>query len=90
MNLPRLCIRRPVGCCLLALGLVLLGAAAWRHLPVASLPQVDYPVIEVSASLPGASPESISGTVAAPLERCLLYTSPSPRDKRQSRMPSSA
>ena len=49
MNLPRLCIRRPVGCCLLALGLVLLGAAAWRHLPVASLPQVDYPVIEVSA-----------------------------------------
>ena len=73
MNLPRLCIRRPVGCCLLALGLVLLGAAAWRHLPVASLPQVDYPVIEVSASLPGASPESISGTVAAPLELSLIH-----------------
>ena len=71
MNLARVFIRRPVGTCLLAVALVLLGLLAWRLLPVAPLPEVDFPVIKVSASLPGASPESMAATVAAPLERAL-------------------
>ncbi|MDA8443492.1 efflux RND transporter permease subunit [Paracidovorax valerianellae] len=71
MNLARLCIRRPVATSLLSLALVLLGLLSWRLLPVAALPQVDYPVIRVSASLPGGSPESMAATVAAPLERAL-------------------
>ncbi|RYF28168.1 MAG: acriflavine resistance protein B [Comamonadaceae bacterium] len=64
-------MRRPVGTCLLAVALVLLGLLSWRLLPVAPLPEVDFPVIKVSASLPGASPESMAATVAAPLERAL-------------------
>lgn len=64
-------IRRPVGTSLLALSLVVVGLLAWRLLPVAPLPQVDFPVISVSASLPGASPESMASTVATPLERAL-------------------
>ncbi|SFD72814.1 efflux RND transporter permease subunit [Paracidovorax konjaci] len=70
-GLVRLCVRRPVGTVLLACALVLLGLLAWRLLPVAALPQVDYPVIRVSASLPGGSPETMAATVAAPLERAL-------------------
>ncbi|KGD86689.1 acriflavine resistance protein B [Achromobacter sp. RTa] len=62
---------RPVACLFLALALTLLGAVAWRLLPVAPLPQVDFPTIEVRAELPGASPESMASTVAAPLERAL-------------------
>lgn len=64
-------ISRPVATCLLALAIVLCGLITWRLLPVAPLPQVDFPVIVVSASLPGASPESMAATVAAPLERAL-------------------
>src|SRR5712671_6724124 len=60
-------IRRPVGTTLLAVGLLLVGAVAYRFLPVASMPTVDYPTISVTASRPGADPE----TVAAPLERRL-------------------
>ena len=71
MNLARVFIRRPVGTCLLAVALVLLGLLSWRLLPVAPLPEVDFPVIKVNASLPGASPESMASTVAAPLERAL-------------------
>ncbi len=71
MMLARLFVVRPVAACLLALALVLVGALAWRLLPVAPLPQVDFPTIEVTASLPGASPESMASTVAAPLERAL-------------------
>jgi multidrug efflux pump len=71
MNLSERFIRRPVGTALLTLGLALAGAAAFRLLPVAPLPQVDYPVISVSASLPGASPEIMASTVATPLERSL-------------------
>ncbi|WP_343589531.1 efflux RND transporter permease subunit [Paracidovorax wautersii] len=71
MNLARACIRRPVATALLALALVLLGLLAWQQLPVAPLPAVDYPVIQVNARLPGASPESMAATVAAPLERAL-------------------
>ena len=71
MNLARLFIRRPVACALIALAVVLAGLLSWRLLPVAPLPQVDFPVITVNASLPGASPDSMAATVATPLERAL-------------------
>ena len=67
----RALLHRPIACIFLALALTLLGAVAWRLLPVAPLPQVDFPTIEVRADLPGASPESMASTVAAPLERAL-------------------
>jgi hydrophobe/amphiphile efflux-1 (HAE1) family protein len=69
MSLPELCIRRPVGTTLLAAALVLAGAIAFRLLPVAPLPQVDFPTIAVSAQLPGAEPITMATSVAAPLER---------------------
>ena len=59
-------IRRPVGTTLLAAGLFLVGAVAYLFLPVASMPTVDYPTISVSASRPGADPETMAATVAAP------------------------
>jgi len=62
-------IRRPVATSLLAVALLLAGALAFHFLPVASLPQVEYPVIQVSAGLPGASPETMASAVATPLER---------------------
>jgi len=64
-------VRRPIATCLLAVAVLLIGALAWRQLPVAPLPQVDFPAIQVSASLPGADPESMAATVTAPLERAL-------------------
>src|SRR2546421_1188380 len=64
-------IRRPVGSTLLAIGLFLTGAVAYWFLPVASMPPVDFPTISVSASRPGADPETVAATVAAPLERRL-------------------
>lgn len=67
----RALLHRPIACIFLAVALTLLGAVAWRLLPVAPLPQVDFPTIEVRAELPGASPESMASTVAAPLERAL-------------------
>ncbi len=71
MNLSGPFIARPVATTLLAIGLTLAGAVAFTQLPVAPLPQVDYPTISVSASLPGASPETMASTVATPLERQL-------------------
>ncbi|HJT71271.1 MAG TPA: efflux RND transporter permease subunit, partial [Terriglobales bacterium] len=62
-------IKRPVGTSLLTIGLLLAGILAFNMLPVAPLPQVEYPVIQVSASLPGASPETMASAVATPLER---------------------
>ena len=62
-------IRRPVATTLLAVALLLLGIVAYPLLPVAPLPQVDFPTIQVSASLPGASPETMASNVATPLER---------------------
>ena len=64
-------IRRPIGTTLLAIGLMLVGIAAYRQLPVASLPTVDLPTISVSSSRPGADPATMAATVAAPLERYL-------------------
>jgi multidrug efflux pump len=64
-------IRRPIGTTLLALAVLLAGAIAFRLLPVSPLPQVDFPTINVNASLPGASPDVMAATVATPLERAL-------------------
>ncbi len=71
MNLSRPFIRRPVASSMVAVALVLVGALAYGLLPVSPLPQVDFPTIRVSASLPGASPETMAANVAAPLERAL-------------------
>ena len=62
-------IRRPVATTLLTAGIALAGAAAFRLLPVSPLPEIDFPTISVSASLPGASPETMAASVATPLER---------------------
>jgi multidrug efflux pump len=62
-------IKRPIGTSLLTAALLLSGVLAFRFLPVAPLPQVEFPVIQVSASLPGASPETMASAVASPLER---------------------
>lgn len=71
MNLSAPFVRRPVGTVLLTIWIALAGIAAFFNLPVASLPQVDFPVISVSASLPGASPQTMATSVATPLERRL-------------------
>ena len=71
MNLSAPFVRRPVATVLLTIWIALAGIAAFFVLPVAPLPQVDYPVISVSASIPGASPENMASSVATPLERRL-------------------
>ena len=71
MNLSRPFVERPVATTLLTLGVALAGALAYSYLPVSPLPQVDYPTISVSASLPGADPQTVSTSVAEPLERYL-------------------
>ncbi|MEX1830025.1 efflux RND transporter permease subunit [Luteibacter sp. CQ10] len=68
MSLPELCIRRPVMTTLLMAALVIFGIAAYPRLPVNELPNVDFPTINISASLPGASPETMASSVATPLE----------------------
>jgi len=69
MNISAPFIKRPVGTTLLTLALLLAGGIAFRFLPVAPLPQVEFPVISVQAGLPGASPETMASAVATPLER---------------------
>ena len=69
MNISAAFINRPIGTSLLAAAMFLIGAAAWPLLPVAPLPQVDFPTIQVQAALPGASPETMASNVATPLER---------------------
>ncbi|MGH8804598.1 MAG: efflux RND transporter permease subunit, partial [Polaromonas sp.] len=71
MNLSEPFVRRPVATVLLTIGLALAGIGAFFVLPVSPLPQVDYPVISVNASLPGASPDTMASSVATPLERRL-------------------
>jgi len=68
MHLPELCIRRPVMTTLLMAAFIIFGLIAYRSLPVSELPNVDFPTISVSASLPGASPETMASAVATPLE----------------------
>ena len=69
MNFSAIFIHRPVATTLITIGIVLSGVIAFQMLPVAPLPQVDFPTIQVSASLPGADPETMATSVAAPLER---------------------
>ncbi|MGA2109044.1 MAG: efflux RND transporter permease subunit, partial [Syntrophorhabdales bacterium] len=69
MNISAPFISRPVATTLLTIAVALAGAVAFRLLPVSPLPPVDYPTINVSASLPGADPETMATSVAAPLER---------------------
>ena len=71
MHISALFIRRPVATTLLSLALLMAGAVAYSNLPVASLPNVDFPVVGVSAGLPGASPATMASAVATPLERSL-------------------
>src|SRR5438132_14198781 len=69
MNISAPFIKRPIGTSLLAAALLMAGVLAFNFLPVAPLPQVEFPVIQVSAGLPGASPETMASDVATPLER---------------------
>src|SRR5438128_9090253 len=71
MNPSALFIKRPVATTLLTLGVALAGLFAFLKLPVAPLPQVDFPTISVFATMPGASPDTMATTVATPLERHL-------------------
>src|SRR3981189_717570 len=69
MNLSKLFIERPVMTALVAFAILLFGFVAFRALPVAALPSVDYPTIQGNASVPGANPETMASSVATPLER---------------------
>ncbi len=68
MSLPELCIRRPVMTTLLMAAFLVFGAISYFKLPVSELPQIDFPTIQVTAQLPGASPETMAAAVATPLE----------------------
>src|SRR3990167_11455923 len=69
MNLSELFVRRPVMTVLVMIGILIFGIVSFRLLPVSSLPNVDFPTIQVSANLPGASPETMASAVATPLEK---------------------
>ena len=69
MGLSETCIRRPVMTTLLMASILLAGVAGYRQLPMAAIPRIDVPTIQVSATLPGASPDAMAVSVAAPLER---------------------
>src|ERR1700722_14995960 len=69
MNLSSIFIKRPVATTLMAFAIVFAGAIAFKQLPVASLPQVDFATITVAATLPGASPEGMAWSLATPRER---------------------
>src|SRR5260370_25470610 len=68
MNISRPFIKRPIGTSLLTIAVIMAGLIAYRFLPVAPLPQVEFPTIQVQAGLPGASPETMASAVATPLE----------------------
>ncbi len=71
MNISELCIRRPVLTTLLTASLIVFGIFGYRLLPVAALPAVDFPTIQITATFPGASPETMAASVASPIERQL-------------------
>ena len=71
MGLSEVCIRRPVMTTLITAAIIVFGVFAYRLLPVAALPAVDFPTIEITATLPGASPETMAASVASPIERQL-------------------
>ncbi|HZZ61614.1 MAG TPA: efflux RND transporter permease subunit, partial [Roseiarcus sp.] len=68
LNISEPFIRHPIATSLLMVGLLFIGIVAYPNLPVAPLPQVDFPTLQVSAQLPGASPETMASAVAQPLE----------------------
>src|ERR1700731_5490317 len=69
MNLSEPFIRRPIATTLIAIAIALAGMLAFKLLPVAPLPEVDFPTISVTATLPGADPSTVASSVATPLER---------------------
>jgi hydrophobic/amphiphilic exporter-1 (mainly G- bacteria), HAE1 family len=69
MNISAIFIRRPVMTTLVMLGILVFGIFGYRSLPVSDLPNVDFPTVVVSASLPGANPDTMASAVATPLER---------------------
>ena len=69
MNLSAIFITRPVTTILLMLGILVFGTLAYQQLPVSDLPTIDFPTIQVSASLPGASPDTVASSIALPLEK---------------------
>ena len=69
MNVSEIFVKRPVMTTLVMVGVLVFGIVGYRNLPVAALPNVDFPTISVSASLPGASPETMASAVATPLEK---------------------
>src|ERR1700688_1166912 len=69
MSIPELFIRRPVATVLVMFGILLVGVAGYRALPVSDLPNVDYPPIQVQVNLPGANPDTMAAAVALPLEK---------------------
>ncbi|HMA50679.1 MAG TPA: efflux RND transporter permease subunit, partial [Magnetospirillaceae bacterium] len=69
MNISRIFIERPIATTLLMAAILLAGLVAFPLLPVAKLPQVDFPTIQVNASLPGADPQTMASSVTTPLER---------------------
>jgi multidrug efflux pump subunit AcrB len=69
MSIPAPFIRRPIATALLMVAIVLLGGTAYERLPVASLPNVAFPTISVTAQLPGADPQTMASSVATPLEK---------------------
>lgn len=71
MNISEVCIRRPVLTTLMTASLIVFGVFAYRLLAVAALPAVDFPTISITATLPGASPETMAASVASPIERQL-------------------
>src|SRR6476620_11450266 len=71
MNISEACIRRPVLTTLMTASIIVFGAFAYRLLPVAALPAVDFPTIQITATLPGASAETMAASVASPIERQL-------------------
>ena len=71
MTLSELCIRRPVLTTLITASFIVFGAFAYRLLPVSALPRVDFPTVEITATLPGASPETMAASIASPIERQL-------------------
>ena len=73
MNLPELCIRRPIMTTLVMMAILIFGIFAYRLLPVSDLPNVDFPVIVVSAVLPGASPETMASAIATPFGKAIFH-----------------
>src|SRR5437660_4193210 len=69
MSIPELFIRRPVATTLVMVGILVFGLVSYRALPVSDLPNVDYPTIQVQATLPGANPDTMGTAVALPLEK---------------------